>query len=162
VLKNPAWAIPGGGSSDLIEGFTNAWYTTVDRDPYEPNLVTGAGPRWRLKAPKFGQDIPGVDIPTVNCMEPPIQKDFIKYNSGDLTVTVIDLLDWVSTAESPLLYSTGWMSPTVQEMSDTFPGVTVNGTKLTEEFDLAVYIKGEYKTQDLYKAVLYLDYELAN
>lgn len=123
--------------------------------------MTGAGPRWRLKAPKFGQDIPGLEVPTVNCMTPPISKDFIKYNEGELTATVIDLMDWVAGEESPLALSTGWMAPTVQEMSAEFPGVTVNGTPLTEEFDLAVYVKGEYKTQNLYKAVLYLDYELA-
>jgi hypothetical protein len=151
-----------GGSSDLINGYTNAWYTTLDRDPFDADPVTGSGPRWRLKAPKFGQDIPGIEISTDNCAPPPTQKDFIKYPNGEITATVVDLLDWVSTEDSPLLYSTGWMAPTIQEMSDTDPNVTVNGIPLTEDFDLALYVKGEYKPTNIYKAVLYLDYELAN
>lgn len=75
-------------SEDLVEGFTNGWYTTINRDPFEwsyrdttqpdnifdfvgfneplndlematQNLELVSGPRWRLKAGKFGQDIPG-------------------------------------------------------------------------------------------------------
>jgi hypothetical protein len=158
VLKNPDWAIPQAGSADLQFGFTNAWYTTLDRDPFETDPVSGTGPRWRLKAPKFGQDIPGVEIPDVDCMEPPVKKDHIKYETGELTATVIDLLDWEAGVESPMALSTGWIAPTIQEFGDV-PGVTVNGVELTEDLDLSVYVKGEGKALNLYKAVLYLDYE---
>ncbi len=62
-------------SADLVEGYTNGWYTTTDRDPFAnvnssdtPGAVTvgdlsAGGPRWRLKPNKFGQDIPGLEIP---------------------------------------------------------------------------------------------------
>lgn len=160
VLKNPGFAVPTAGSPDLIQGLTNAWYTTLDRDPFETDPATGSGPRWRLKAPKFGQDIPGVEISTVNCAEPPVQKDFIKYDRGELTATIIDLLDWDDSEDSPLLYSTGWTQPNIQDMSTVDPDVTINGVRLTDDLDLSVYIKGESKATNLYKAVLYVDYEL--
>lgn len=64
-------------SSDLTGGFTNAWYTSMDRDPFEPVLDGDGeyivGPRWRLQAGKFGQDLPGVDIPLIPGSQPPFQ-----------------------------------------------------------------------------------------
>ena len=96
-------------SSDLREALTNAYYTTIDREPFEwsyvietvdgdvktvdyrgcpgpiedpayavicgPGNTEGrdeiasgtplfSGPRWRLKPNKFGQDLPGLEIPT--------------------------------------------------------------------------------------------------
>jgi hypothetical protein len=74
---------PGNWSGDLKEYLTNAYYTTIDRDPFEwlyekndageiheyigspvpfnddvevnLNVKLISGPRWRLKANKFGQ-----------------------------------------------------------------------------------------------------------
>lgn len=79
---------PGNWSEDLKEYLTNAYYATIDRDPFEwsyekndageiheyigspvpfsddeevnLNVKLISGPRWRLKANKFGQDIPGL------------------------------------------------------------------------------------------------------
>jgi hypothetical protein len=168
VLKNPAFAVPDTNvathvwendpyawSEDLRLGLTNAWYTTVDREPFEWSYDTdgdGAadesyraplaeplpvgttlltGPRWRLTPPKFGQDIPGLEIPNVNCAPPPYQKDLIKYTVGDLASELdptgvgpvhLDLLDWEGDDErsvtdpdtglpvSPLTFSNGWVS----------------------------------------------------
>ena len=120
-------------SSDLIGGFTNAYYTTIERDPFEwsyrkagtadnvfeffglplpdPNLAGQlvSGPRWRLKANKFGQDLPGLEIPRVECTPPPYEKGDIKYEVGALTTTVINLLDWEAGVPSPLATSKGWI-----------------------------------------------------
>ncbi len=147
-------------SADLTGGLTNAYYTTINRDPFEwsylpvvrdPNvfnfvgcagpaddptyagtckdsfgvtytvdqLAPVTGPRWRLKPNKFGQDLPGLEIPLVECSPPPFERDNIKYNVGDPTVTVINLLDWVDTNangiqdDSPLANSKGWVDTTV-------------------------------------------------
>ncbi|GAB4181832.1 MAG: hypothetical protein Tsb002_02300 [Wenzhouxiangellaceae bacterium] len=93
-------------SSDLSGGFTNAWYTTIDRDPfegYQRNIVNdqdnvirsiASGPRWRLKSNKFGQDIPGLEIPLAECSPTPFTQANIKYPVGEPTTTVINLLDW--------------------------------------------------------------------
>eukprot|EP00977_Amphora_coffeiformis_P012398 scaffold3066_cov178-Amphora_coffeaeformis.AAC.6 len=127
---------PEDWSEDLQEFYTNAWYTTLDRDPFEwsyktdteenlfeyegyslpltplemeeKNLKLESGPRWRLKANKFGQDIPGLEIPRKNCEPPPYTKDKIKYNIGERTTTVINLLDWdEEEGPSPLATSKG-------------------------------------------------------
>ncbi len=158
VLRNMAFADPEAASSDLQGGFTNAWYTTLDRDPFETDPNTGIGPRWRLKAPKFGQDLPSVEIPITDCAEPPLQHGELKYERGELTTTVINLLDWEDPAASPFLTSTGFTDWTIQEEGDT-TGVTINGMALTDDFDVIVYIKGDQKPVYLYSAHLYLDYE---
>ena len=117
---------PYAFSADLTKALTNAWYTTIDREPFEwsyevrseangvvtvdyrgcpgpvadpayaalcTNVPAGAplfsGPRWRLKPNKFGQDLPGLEIPTTAALEepctpPPFEKDKIKYR-GRLT-----------------------------------------------------------------------------
>ena len=127
---------PGASSSDLLGGFSNAWYTTIDRDPFEwayktadgslvgspvPDASLGelvSGPRWRMLSNKFGQDIPSLEIPAITCDEPPYEKGTIKYEVGDLATTTINLLDWSKDpanarwddAQSPFAYSAGWMT----------------------------------------------------
>jgi hypothetical protein len=159
TLRNPPFSVADGLSEDLSEGFTNAWYTTTDREPFEIDPVSGSGPRWRLRSGKFGQDLPGVEIPLENCTPPPLKKGENKYEAGEATATIIDLLDWEEGLPSPLATSTGWIEPSGQEMSETYEGVTINGVVLTDDLDLSVYIKGDQKGVRLYRAVLYLDYE---
>jgi hypothetical protein len=159
TLRNPAFADMNGLSSDLRGGYTNAWYTTTDREPYETDPATGVGPRWRFRSSKFGQDLPGVEIPLIDCTPPPLKKGEEKYEVGAPIATVINVLDWVQGEESPFALSTGWIAPAGQGMSDTYDGVTAGGLALTEDLDLSIYIKGEYKATRLYRAVLYLDYE---
>jgi hypothetical protein len=210
VLQNPHFAIgdtavpppswtndPYAWSEDLREGFTNAWYTTVDREPFEWSYDTDndgaadesyrapldpdlgdtlpvgytqlSGPRWRLTPPKFGQDIPGLEIPKTNCAPPPYQKEMIKYDVGELATetdsgpgpTIIDLLDWSPSDErsivdpdsssdtygqkvlSPLAYSNGWVGN----------GTTNDGTVVNWDVDIvnpkikAVTVNGAPVTQ---------------
>ena len=156
-------------SSDLTGGFTNAFYTSINRDPFEwsyrpadsapnefnfigcagpvedpafagtcqddldnpypdvTNLVLVSGPRWRLKANKFGQDLPGLEIPLVECSPPPFERDNIKYEVGEPTTTVINLLDWADENgngiqdDSPLANSLGWVDLTVVPVDPTDP-----------------------------------------
>jgi len=159
TLRNPSFADPDALSSGLVAGYTNAWYTTTDRQPFAANPVTGRGPRWRLKSAKFGQDLPGVEIPEENCHPQPLRRGEEKYETGDSIATIINLLDWSDDEASPLALSTGWMTPTSQEMSEEHDGVTINGLALSDDFDLSLYVKGEYKEARIYRAVLYLDYE---
>ena len=159
TLRNPAFADPNALSSDIVGGYTNAWFTSTDREPFDTDPATGIGPRWRLRSAKMGQNLPGGEIPLVNCTAPPLKKGENKYNVGDATATIINLLDWKEGEPSPFATSTGWIEPAGQEMSADYPGVTVAGLALTEDFDLSIYIKGEYKPARVYKAVLYLDYE---
>ena len=112
LREDPPYAF----SSDLSGAFTNAFYTTINRDPFEwsydadpdplvqdfvgspvPDDALGtlvSGPRWRLKPNKFGQDLPGLEIPLIECSPPPFQSDNIKYQVGVPTTTIINLLDW--------------------------------------------------------------------
>ncbi len=200
-------------SADLTKGYTNAWYTSINRDPFEwsylildgngdgviernlwvPPGVTDdddayytyvgtsaplseaemaeqglrlvSGPRWRLKANKFGQDIPGLEIPAEECSPPPFQHDNLKYEVGTLVTTVINLLDWdpiAKGAPSPLSTSHGWLTPnefvTIVGETNGVP-ITSNGLPMTEDFDLAVYIKGDRKPTALYNAKLVIEYE---
>jgi hypothetical protein len=182
-LKNTPWAYtdlqpadpcaPGDNcydpqplSSDLTNGLTNAYYTTINRDPFEwsylaadrsanefnfigcagpvddplfagtceddfdnpypdvANLTLVSGPRWRLKANKFGQDLPGLEIPAAECSPPPFERDNIKYEVGEPTTTVINLLDWADLNgngiqdDSPLANSLGWVDLTVVPSPD--------------------------------------------
>lgn len=199
VLKNGRYTYPDAFSSDLVGGFTNAFYTTLNRDPFEwsylrdspsdPNLfefvgsatpLTEAeassqglslvsGPRWRLKAGKFGQDLPSIEIPIVECSPPPVQRDNIKYPTGQPTVTYINLLDWnEAEGPSPLATSKGWVDVNENSfvsVNPDFPDgvypVTTNGLPMTEDFDLAVYIKGDKKPTAIYRAWLEIDYDTA-
>ncbi len=184
-------------SSDLATGKSNAYYTTVDREPFEwsydsnadgvpdgsvrsPDLIPeGAtllsGPRWRLTPNKFGQDIPGLEIPNVECAPPPYQKDLIKYETGVPIQTVIDLLDWNPAdersvgGESPLVWSQGWtaktfnegtvINPEVTVVNSALLGVTVNGAPVSQGFDLSLYVKGDRKPVAIYNATLKVEWD---
>jgi hypothetical protein len=197
VLKNMPYALdesatpgtdreadPYAFSSDLYKGLTNAYYTTINRDPFEwsydsnpspviqdfvgspvPDDSLGefiSGPRWRLKPNKFGQDLPGLEIPLVECSAPPFKKDNIKYVVGEPTTTIINLLDWDEEANgpSPLSTSTGWIDYTANEfITVDEDGISSNGLPMSEDFDLAVYIKGDAKSTAVYNAQLILEYE---
>ena len=49
VFRNAAYADPHALSEDLLMGYTNAWYTTIDRDPFDWAEDGVIGPRWRLQ-----------------------------------------------------------------------------------------------------------------
>ncbi len=176
---------PYAFSSDLVGGFTNAFYTTINRDPFEwsydanpdpliqdfvgsafPDDTLGelvSGPRWRLKPNKFGQDLPGLEIPLIECSAPPFKSDNIKYEVGTPVTTVINLLDWADDS-SPLATSKGWVDVTANEfvtVADTVNGtpITSNGLPMTDDFDLAVYIKGDAKSTAVFNAKLIIEYE---
>ncbi len=195
VLKNPSFGFTGlstlhdlySFSEDLKEGFTNAWYTTINRDPFEwsydanpdpdvqdfvgspvPDDSLGelvSGPRWRLKPNKFGQDLPGLEIPKLECSQPPFERDNIKYVVGEPTTTIINLLDWdESNGPSPLSSSKGWVDHTANnfiEVIDEVNGtpVTSNGLPMSDDFDLAVYVKGDRKPTAIFTATLLINEE---
>lgn len=162
VLRDPAlaaaWAasdLAALGATDGAGGFTNAWYTTMDREPFEPVLDAAGtgydvGPRWRLKSNKYGQDLPSVEIPVDPSLPPPPTKDEVKYEVGEDTQTVINLLDWALPV-SPLSISAGW--------TNNAGTVTANGLNRTMGFDVAFYVKGDQKPATLYGTELLLDYE---
>lgn len=158
VLRNPTYGDSTEVSSDLRDGYTNSWYRTLDRDPFAWDTINGTSPRWRFKAPKMGQDLPGFEIPLANCLPPPIQHGEEKYEVGALTTTHIDLLDF-GAAESPMASSLGWIYPAGQPIAEG--NLTETGILLSDQFDLAVYVKGEQKSIELYSAHLYIDYEAA-
>ncbi|MGB5453635.1 MAG: hypothetical protein WBN00_16230, partial [Sedimenticolaceae bacterium] len=136
-----------------------------------------SGPRWRLTPPKFGQDIPGLEIPVDNCAPPPYQKAMIKYEVGLPVTTVIDMLDWNPDdersidGESPLVWSRGWTTAgwfndgtvvnpdVVIDPSASIMNVTVNGSPVTQGFDLTIYIKGDRKPTALYDATLDIEWD---
>jgi hypothetical protein len=176
---------PYAFSKDLQGGFTNAFYTTINRDPFEwsydanpdplvqdfvgsalPDDTLGtlvSGPRWRLKPNKFGQDLPGLEIPLIECSAPPFKSDNIKYEVGTPVTTVINLLDW-EDENSPLATSKGWVDVTANEfvtVVDTVGGkpITSNGLPMSDDFDLAVYVKGDSKSTAVFNAKLIIEYE---
>jgi beta-lactam-binding protein with PASTA domain len=185
-------------SSDLREALTNAWYTTVDRDPFEwsydanpdpyiqdfvgsraPNPLLGdlvSGPRWRLTANKYGQDLPGLEIAIdappgggtdgADCYAPPFAKELIKYNVGEPIVTVINLLDWdESEGPSPLATTRGWVDiysndfVAVDHIAPDGTPISTNGVPMTDDFDLAVYVKGDRKATGVFDATLSVDWD---
>ena len=175
---------PFAFSKDLQGGFTNAFYTTINRDPFEwsydadpdplvqdfvgsafPDESLGtlvSGPRWRLKPNKFGQDLPGLEIPLVECSPPPFQSDNIKYEVGTPVTTVINLLDWADE-NSPLATSKGWVDVTANEFVTVVGEVngipiTSNGLPMSSDFDLAVYVKGDAKSTAVFNAQLLIEY----
>lgn len=187
---------PYAFSSDLYNAFTNAFYTTINRDPFEWSYVstsapdTGlynfvgsafpktldemdseglmlvSGPRWRLKPNKFGQDLPGLEIPLVECSAPPFKSDNIKYEVGERVTTVINLLDWdeVANGPSPLSTSEGWVDVEKNEFVTVAGQVgevkyTTNGLPMTDDFDVAFYVKGDAKSTAIYGARLVLEYD---
>jgi hypothetical protein len=176
---------PYAFTKDLQGGFTNAFYTTINRDPFEwsydanpdplvqdfvgsalPDDTLGtlvSGPRWRLKPNKFGQDLPGLEIPLIECSAPPFKSDNIKYEVGTPVTTVINLLDW-EDENSPLATSKGWVDVTANEfvtVVDTVGGkpITSNGLPMSDDFDLAVYVKGDAKSTAVFNAQLIIEYE---
>ena len=183
---------PYAFSSDLVGGFTNAFYTTINRDPFEWSYDTNpspliqdfvgtafpipeedlvelgyelvSGPRWRLKPNKFGQDLPGLEIPLIECSAPPFKSDNIKYEVGTPVTTVINLLDWADE-NSPLATSRGWVDVTQNEFVEIVDSLTdgtplsSNGLPMTEDFDLAVYVKGDRKSTAIFNAQLIIEYE---
>jgi hypothetical protein len=191
VPEEPPYAL----SADLYNGFTNAFYTTINRDPFEWSYVSNnaastgvydfvgsatpktqdemdaegldlvSGPRWRLKPNKFGQDLPGLEIPKIECSAPPFQKENIKYEVGERVTTIINLLDWDdSKGPSPLATSKGWVDVNENqfvEIAGTNNGVpyTTNGLPMTEDFDVAFYVKGDSKSTAIYSATLILEYD---
>ena len=183
VLRNPPFADPTAPSSDIRSGLTNAWYTTLDRDPFEWSYRTAAGdlvgsplpdpslgalesgPRWRLRSGKFGQNVPHLDIPAIACSEPPYEHDNLKYPVGELTTTVLNLLDWNGT--SPLVWSSGWLAPqnnpaVASDRCERYVAgvcISAEGVPLTDAFDLALYVKGDKKPLALYDAQLVIEYE---
>ena len=146
-----------------------------------------SGPRWRLTPPKFGQDIPGLEIPgsltdpakelEYQCSPPPYQKALIKYTVGDPVTTVVNLLDWNPDdersidGESPLVWSRGWTSngwfndgtvvnpDVVIDPDSTAMRVTVNGAPVSKGFDLSIYIKGDRKPTAVYNARLEIEWD---
>ncbi|AAR36804.1 hypothetical protein KIP69_16810 [Geobacter sulfurreducens] len=111
--------------------YTNAWYTTLDRDPFG-----GLNPRFRLKSSKYGQDLPGVEIP--------------QYVVGTPTTTTIDLL----TIKDPvtglpvLADSKNWNNFLDEHTDifgnyDPFDGYSMEDCPLTRDLDLMLYVKGE-------------------
>jgi hypothetical protein len=227
VLRNGPFSYDGSSiptandpypySADLLDGFTNGWYTTVDREPFEwwykdlnngekyysftssdeaaqfsidnpgADLQLVSGPRWRLLAPKYGQDLPGVDVgidlsedpgAAPGCYEPPYDKSKLKYSRGDIVTTTINLLDWntVEDGPSPLGTTAGWVDASQNpnaivvnpatglpypDGEETTGGISVNGAPLTPKFDLAMYIKGDQKPTVIYNAELYVEWDEA-
>lgn len=134
----------GDGVPEYVDYKTNAWYTTLDRDPFGGN-----NPRWRLKSSKYGQDLPGVELP--------------QYQAGQMTTTVLDLLS-AQDAEgnSVLAQSANWndyldINPEKFDLTDD--NFTADGCPLTPDFDLMVYIKGEYSGNEINDATLIIEYE---
>lgn len=176
-------------SADLVGGYTNGWFTTTDRDPFanvestdvysgsdvgDPGDIALGGPRWRLRPNKFGQDIPGLEIPAIACSPVPYSHNNIRYEVGELTTMTINLLDWEEgeggLAESPLARAGGWIdaSQNVQNITEGAPdefantngnGLSINGAPITDDFDLLVYVKGDRKATALYTATLDIEYE---
>ena len=182
---------------------TNAWATTVDREPFEwsydtdgdgfddvsyrtpteaaPGDTLLSGPRWRLTPGKFGQDLPALDIPNVNCAPPPYQKALIKYDVGAPATTVLDMLDFSDSDErfvtdpatglpvSPLAFSNGWVNadlndgtvinPDVEVVKSNLTAVSVNGSPISRDFDLTFYVKGDKKPTALYNSHLVIEYD---
>lgn len=156
VLRDPALIdLENGRSVDQWLGFTNAWYTSLDRDPF-----AGDNPRYRLKSNKFGQDIPGVEIPW--------------YTQGAITTTTIDLLAWNERdpithepmdppVPSPLRDTINWnnyLDLNPYNPADTIPdGLSwAEGAPLTPDFDLILFIKGEYSGTEIMDAQLFLEW----
>lgn len=166
LFKNAAFGNPDAFSEDLKKGLTNAWYTTTNREPFEPGV--DVGPRWRLKPNKYGQDVPGLEIANgeTECLQaPPFDKEDQKYVVGEIVTTTIDLLDF--DGESPLATSLGWVDASQnsvnigaenEQVSDG-NGVSINHLPLTEDFDLAIYIKGDKKAVEIYNAVLNIEWD---
>lgn len=156
VLKDPSLILQEGTagyypSSDLVKGLTNAWFTSLDRDPFG-----GLNPRYRLTSSKYGQDNPGVEIP--------------QYEAGMRYTTTIDLLsimaddtdDGIDNPTPVLAQSANWkdyLDVNPEKLDFTDDDLTVDGCPLSDDFDLMLYIKGEYSGTEVYNAQLVIEYE---
>ncbi len=103
-----------------------------------------------------------------DCVPPPPANEDIKYTVGERVITEINLLDFEDvnadgdiTNDSPLLTSLGWIDATqnFQNIDLENDGISVNGLPLTQDFDLAVYVKGDRKPTAIYSARLVIEYE---
>jgi hypothetical protein len=125
--------------------YTNSWYVTLDRDPF-----AGPNPRYRLKSSKFGQDLPGVEIPW--------------YEVGTLTTTTIDLLSIkdATTGAIVLASSANWYD--YLDLADGLDDqLSIEDAPLTSDFDVMYYIKGEVgKPTTVYNATLVVTYDDPN
>ena len=129
-----------------------------------------------MKPNKFGQDIPGLEIPDFACSPVPYSSANIRYPVGVYTQTTINLLDWEVPGESPLakqqrlgqcrgqhpeLYLDSG-TPGAEDavyLNNRQNGPSINGAPLSEDFDLLIYIKGDRKATALYNARLEVEYE---
>jgi Ca2+-binding RTX toxin-like protein len=154
AAQSSALAAIGALSSDLTMGFTNAWYTTMNREPFEAELDASgnyiSGPRWRLQPDKYGQDLPSIVIPKDPSLPPPPTKDEVKYEVGEDTTTVLNMLDW-GLSISRLSFSAGY--------HNNSGGVTENGLNMTNDLDIAFYVKGDIKPATLYHTDAFISYE---
>lgn len=192
----PAGGFPYAFSGDLRSGYTNAWATSTDRDPFQwtdgltpagvsahagnalGEVTTTTGPRWRLLPNKFGQDIPGLEIPGCGDLDPavcdnvvprcipvPFTSAFIKYEVGEPATTVINLLDWEDVNEngeqddSPLATTAGWLeaSANIQNWTanDTTGTVCQDEDKFCNDTPNGVSINGAVLTDD-FDVVVYV------
>jgi len=130
----------------------------MNRAPFEPVLnedgteysEDGSGSRWRLQPDKYGQDLPSVVIPQDPSLTANPTHSEVKYEVGAETQTVLNLLDWEYPI-SPMSISAGWQ--------DAPGSVSENGLNMTENFDVAFYIKGDIKPATIYSAELVMTYE---
>jgi hypothetical protein len=185
ILKDSSLIVPGGASADLANGFTNAWYTTIDQDPFElavdinpdpavqdyigfktlEDLIAAGysvddvvkGSRWELTNSTFGQDLDNVGIPAIANSEPPFASGDLKYQAGAVTTTVLNLLDSEPGQNSPFLSSSGWTQADPDRVNED--GITENGLKLTEKLDVALHISGDINAVNIYDAHLVIDYQ---
>jgi hypothetical protein len=56
-----------GFTDDYVHEFIGLESPLDDGEEETMKLSLVSGPRWRLKANKFGQDIPGLEIPLREC-----------------------------------------------------------------------------------------------
>lgn len=125
--------------------YTNAWYVTLDRDPF-----AGPNPRYRLKSSKFGQDLPGVEIPW--------------YVVGTMTTTTIDLLSIKDAVTGAIVLAESKNWNDYLDLADGLDDqLSVEDAPLTSDFDVMYYIKGEVgKPTTVYNATLEVTYEDPN
>lgn len=147
VLADPAnpleMDLDNDGIIDYVDEKTNTWYTTLDRDPWG-----GDNPRYRFKSSKYGQDLPGVEME--------------QYSTGDLTTTTIDLLSIIDADGSKILQnSDNWgdfLDINEEKFDLTDDDLTADDCELSNNLDLMMYVKGEYKGLEIYDAQLRIDY----
>ncbi len=104
-----------------------------------------------------------MDIPLIECSPPPFKSDNIKYVVGTPVTTIINLLDWDGD-DSPLSTSKGWVDVTSNEFVEIAGDVdgipyTTNGLPMTDDLDLAVYIKGDRKSTAVYNVKVVIEYD---